>query len=71
MTSTSNTTDYQTRRGGIKYKEGTEKEFVYSLNGTAIALGRALACIVETYQTAEGDISVPEVLQPWMTSDTI
>ena len=71
VTSTSNTTDFQTRRGMIKYKEDGKKDFVYSLNGTAVALGRALACIVETYQTAEGDIEVPEVLRPWMRDDKI
>jgi seryl-tRNA synthetase len=41
------------------------------LNGTATALWRALACIVETYQTAEGDIRVPDVLQPWMNREVI
>jgi seryl-tRNA synthetase len=53
VTSTSNTTDYQTRRGNIKFTDGDRREFVYSLNGTAVALGRALAAIVENYQTAE------------------
>lgn len=71
VTSTSNTTDYQTRRGNIKVKDGAEKYYAFSLNGTAVALWRALACIVETYQTAEGDIVVPEVLRPWMTKETI
>lgn len=71
VTSTSNTTDYQTRRGGIKVKDENKKTFAFSLNGTAVALGRALACIVEQYQTAEGDIVVPEVLRKWMNGDKI
>lgn len=71
VTSTSNTTDFQTRRGAIKYKDGTHKDFVCSLNGTAVALWRALACIVETYQTKEGDICIPEVLQAYMGVEMI
>lgn len=66
VTSTSNTTDFQTRRGNIKFKDNDRREFVHSLNGTALALGRALACLIETYQTAEGDVIIPEVLRKWM-----
>lgn len=66
VTSTSNTTDYQTRRGNIKFKDGDARDFVYSLNGTAVALGRALAAIVENYQTKEGNIRIPKVLQSYM-----
>lgn len=71
VTSTSNTTDFQTRRGNIKFKDGDRREFVHSLNGTAMALGRALAALVETYQTAEGDIIIPEVLRKWMGCEKI
>lgn len=71
VTSTSNTTDFQTRRGNIKFKDGDRREFVHSLNGTAMALGRALAAVVETYQTAEGDIIIPEVLRKWMGCERI
>lgn len=71
VTSTSNTTDFQTRRGNIKVKNGTEKYFAHSLNGTAVALWRALAAIVENYQTAEGDIRIPEVLQPLMNNKDV
>ena len=66
VTSTSNTVDYQARRANIKYQTDEGKEFVYSLNGTACALWRALACIVEQYQTAEWDVIVPEVLRDYM-----
>lgn len=71
VTSTSNTTDFQTRRGNIKVKDGKNKYYAHSLNGTAVALGRCLAAIVENYQTAEGDIRVPKVLQPFMGTDVI
>jgi seryl-tRNA synthetase len=66
VTSTSNTTDFQTRRGNIKVKDGKDKYYAYSLNGTAVAMSRALACIVETYQTAEGEIRVPDCLVKYM-----
>lgn len=71
VTSTSNTTDFQTRRGNIKYKWFEEKWFVHSLNGTAVAIGRAVAAIVENYQTAEWDILIPAVLQPLMWVEKI
>ena len=67
ITSTSNTTDFQTRRANIKVKNWTDKYFAHSLNGTAIALGRALAAIVEQYQTAEGDVIVPDVLKSYVS----
>lgn len=71
VTSTSNTTDFQTRRGNIKYQRGEEKWFAHALNGTAIACGRILASIVENYQTEAGDIRVPAVLVPFMGKDLI
>jgi seryl-tRNA synthetase len=71
VTSTSNTTDFQTRRGNIKFKDGDRREYLHSLNGTALALGRALASLVETYQTEEGDIVIPEVLRKWMGVEKI
>jgi len=69
ITSTSNTTDFQTRRANIKVKNWTDKYFAHSLNGTAIALWRALAAIVEQYQTKEGDVLVPEVLKKYLDFD--
>jgi seryl-tRNA synthetase len=71
VTSTSNTTDFQTRRWNIKFKDGDRREFVHSLNGTALALGRALACLIETYQTEQGDVIIPEVLRKWMGVEKI
>ena len=67
ITSTSNCTDYQSRSLNIKFvnKEG-KKELVYTLNGTAIALPRALIAIMENYQQADGSINIPEVLIQFM-----
>ena len=64
VTSTSNCTDYQARRLGIRYRTKGEKgtHFVHTLNGTAIAISRALIAILENYQQADGSIVVPEVL---------
>ncbi len=71
VTSTSNTTDFQTRRGNIKYQQGETKWFAHALNGTAIACGRILAAIVENYQTEQGDIRIPPVLVPFMGKELI
>ncbi|MFC1532505.1 serine--tRNA ligase [Thermodesulfobacteriota bacterium] len=65
ITSTSNCTDYQARRLNIKYRpeDGGKTEFVHMLNGTAIAVSRALIAILENYQQEDGSVAVPEVLQ--------
>jgi len=70
--STSNTTDYQTRRLKIRYKNTEGKnELVHALNGTAFAIGRILIAIMENYQQADGSIVVPEVLRPWVGKDRL
>jgi len=67
ITSTSNTTDYQSRRLNIKVKRRDgKKEFVHMLNGTAIAVSRALIVILENCQQKDGSIKIPEVLQKYM-----
>lgn len=73
VTSASNCTDYQARRLNIRYKVKGEKgtNFVHTLNGTAIAISRALIAILENYQQADGTISVPEVLRQWVGKDRI
>ena len=65
VTSTSNCTDYQARRLNIRYKVKGEKgtHLVHTLNGTAIAVSRALIAIMENYQQADGSIVIPEVLR--------
>jgi len=67
ITSTSNCTDYQARRLSIRYrKEDGQTEFVHTLNGTAIVTSRFPVAILENYQTHEGTIRIPDVLQPYM-----
>ena len=67
ITSTSNCTDFQARGLNIKYKkEDGSKEFVHMLNGTAIAISRALIAIMENYQQEDGSIIIPEALRRWM-----
>ncbi len=67
VTSCSNVWEFQSRRLGIKYKDSNwENKFVHTLNGTVIALSRCLIAIIENYQTAEGDVKIPEVLVPFM-----
>lgn len=64
--STSNCTDFQARRLGIRYKEKSGKlNFVHTLNGTAFAIGRTLIAIIENYQQKDGSIKVPKVLQKY------
>jgi seryl-tRNA synthetase len=73
VTSTSNCTDFQARRLGIRYKgpgfKGTR--FLHTLNGTAVAVSRAIVAILENYQQADGTVIVPEVLRPWMGMERI
>jgi seryl-tRNA synthetase len=66
--STSNCTDFQARRLNIKYqnKNTGKLEFVHTLNGTGLAIGRTIIAIIENYQTQEGFIRVPKVLVPYM-----
>jgi len=73
VTSTSNCTDYQARRLNIRYKQKDVKgtKFVHTLNGTAIAISRAMIAILENHQQADGSITVPEVLRPFVGKDTI
>ena len=72
VTSTSNCTDYQSRRLNIKYKDDDGKnKYVHTLNGTAIAVGRAMLAILENYQNADGSVTIPEVLVPFCGFDKI
>ena len=73
VTSTSNCTDFQARRLNIRYKIKGEKgtHFLHTLNGTAIAISRALIAIMENYQQADGSILVPEVLRPFVGKERI
>jgi seryl-tRNA synthetase len=66
ITSTSNTTDYQARRLQIRYrKNGVRPQLLHTLNGTAIAVSRALIPLLENYQQEDGSIRLPEALVPY------
>jgi seryl-tRNA synthetase len=73
VTSTSNCTDYQARRLNIRYRPTGQKKprFVHTLNGTAVATGRAILALLENNQQADGSILVPEVLRPWVGKERI
>jgi|694.fasta_scaffold01570_7 seryl-tRNA synthetase len=73
VTSTSNCTDYQARRLNIRYRVKGQKgtHLVHTLNGTAIAISRALIAVMENHQRADGSIAVPKVLQPWVGKTVI
>jgi seryl-tRNA synthetase len=73
VTSTSDCTDYQSRRLNIRYRSAGQKgtRFVHTLNGTAVALSRALIVVLENYQRPDGRIDVPEVLRPYVGKDVI
>ena len=73
VTSASNCTDYQSRRLGIRCKQGDKKgtQYVHTLNGTAVACTRAIIAILENYQQADGSVMIPEVLRPWVGVDRI
>jgi seryl-tRNA synthetase len=68
ISSCSNFYDYQARRADIRYKEAGKKgtQFVHTLNGSGLAVGRTMAAILENYQQPDGSIAVPEVLQKYL-----
>ncbi|MEP7218599.1 MAG: aminoacyl--tRNA ligase-related protein, partial [Bacteroidota bacterium] len=67
VTSTSNCTDFQSRRLHIRYRDGENSiKLVHTLNGTAVAVPRAIIAILENYQQEDGSVMIPEVLRPFM-----
>ena len=68
ISSCSNFYDFQARRGDIRFKETGKKgtQFVHTLNGSGLAVGRTMAAILENYQQSDGTIAVPEVLQTYL-----
>ena len=73
ISSCSNFTDFQARRANIRFKREGKKgtEFVHTLNGSGLAIGRTLIAILENYQKKDGSIIVPEVLMPYMGVEVI
>jgi seryl-tRNA synthetase len=66
-------TDYQARRAQIRFRrsQAEKPEYVHTLNGSGLALPRVVAALLETYQGADGDVSLPEVLHPYVGSDRL
>ena len=72
ISSCSNTEAFQARRSGIRFKQkGGKSEFVHTLNGSGLAVGRTWIAIVENFQQADGSIAIPEVLVPYMGVEKI
>jgi len=73
ISSCSNFEDFQARRAGIRFRRepNAKAEFVHTLNGSGLAIGRTVAAILENYQNADGSVTVPEVLRPYMGIEVI
>ncbi len=73
ISSCSNFKDFQARRANIKYrpKDGGKPQFVHTLNGSGLAVGRTVAAILENFQNADGSVTIPEALVPFMGTDKI
>jgi seryl-tRNA synthetase len=73
VSSCSNFRDFQARRAGIRFRPapGAKPELVHTLNGSGLGLPRTLLAVLETYQRADGSITVPEVLRPYVGADVI
>lgn len=73
ISSCSNFEDFQARRTNVRFRrgKGQKPEFVHTLNGSGVAIGRTVAAILENFQQADGTVVVPEVLRPYMGTDVI
>lgn len=73
ISSCSNFEDFQARRANIRFKrdKASKPEFVHTLNGSGVAIGRTVAAILENYQMADGSVKIPDVLVPYMGTDII
>jgi seryl-tRNA synthetase len=71
ISSCSNFESFQARRAGIRYRSGKKSEFVHTLNGSGLAVGRTWVAIVENYQQQDGSVVVPEALRPYLNAEVI
>lgn len=73
ISSCSNFEDFQSRRANLRFKrdKGSKPEFMHTLNGSGVAIGRTVAAILENFQNEDGTVTVPEVLVPYMGTDKI
>jgi seryl-tRNA synthetase len=71
ISSCSNFESFQARRAGIRFKTGKKNEFVHTLNGSGLAVGRTWVAIVENYQQRDGSVVVPAALRPYLGAEVI
>jgi seryl-tRNA synthetase len=71
ISSCSNFEAYQARRAGIRFRNGKKTEYVHTLNGSGLAVGRTWVAIVENYQQKDGSVIVPEALRPYLNEEVI
>ena len=73
ISSCSNFEDFQARRANIRYKTGVKEksDYVHTLNGSGLAVGRTVVAILENYQQEDGSVTIPEVLRPYMNGTTV
>lgn len=73
ISSCSNCLDFQARRGNIRFKESGKKgtQYVHTLNGSGLAIGRTMAAILENYQQPDGTVRIPEALQPYLKREVL
>jgi seryl-tRNA synthetase len=71
ISSCSNFEAFQARRAGIRFQSGKKAEFVHTLNGSGLAVGRTWVAIVENYQQKDGSVVVPEALRPYLNTEVI
>ncbi len=68
ISSCSNCLDFQARRSSIRFRRGpkSKPEFLHTLNGSGLAVGRTVSAVLENYQQADGSVVIPEALRPFM-----
>ena len=66
ISSCSNCTDFKARRANIRYRRDKKREFVHTLNGSGLAVGRTLIAVLENYQQPDGTVVIPEALRSYM-----
>ena len=71
ISSCSNYEAFQARRASIRFRNGKKSEYVHTLNGSGLAVGRTWVAIVENYQRKDGSVVIPEVLRPYMNEEVI
>ena len=71
ISSCSNFEAFQARRAGIRFRGGKKSEFVHTLNGSGLAVGRTWVAIIENYQQRDGTVVIPAALRPYLNEEVI